>query len=580
MKSPEYALFRFSLFLTLSLGSLLIERDPGAAAFLIYPLIYALAFIAQDWLAAELPFHPAETHSAAKDENEESVLAGSKLVSAPGPSDESRYLSQVAAVQFKRGAAFIGVVAAFLLLEEMFSGGAPMPRSALWHLLAALLLVPAASLSHFMLPLGLQALLVTSYLSRADSPAASWIVYFSLFLLTLLLFQIVRRHLQFGSPDQEPPRLDGTCLESLLKNAGLLALILLLSDGLIMGHIQGGLSRLSEWARNGLKKAAPHAAPRSRTAAASANDAAIRDIFEGSAIGGAADGRSSNENSSARNGSSGGDNQSGGGGSGGANSGGGNASVKVQEGGGSNGGSSGGDNQNGGGNSGGAKSGGGNASAKVQDGAPGATGQNSGSKGQAPQADQSRGDSNAGGSRGSGTEARAAAKQSPSQPQVKKEEPKPPRDYRGAAKEFLKFLGIALAAAALIAGAYLWLKRRKRETAHTGPAADILSLLDSLSMNDLSPREQIIAKYKIFLKGMARALEPKEDFIPPTDYCWRLRSKHPGLGRDFTSINDLFCRTLYADRGVTAEDLSAYDQALGRVFRSYDDLKSWVDLAR
>ncbi len=109
MKSSEYPTFLASLWLTLSLGSLLIERDHAAAVLALYPLLYLAALLVQSLVNADLPFHAAEAWTAAKEEQPEILFSGGFELSRAQRPEELDYLITVAgrALNLKIGASVL-----------------------------------------------------------------------------------------------------------------------------------------------------------------------------------------------------------------------------------------------------------------------------------------------------------------------------------------------------------------------------------------------------------------------------------------------------------------------------------------
>ncbi len=146
-------------------------------------------------------------------------------------------------------------------------------------------------------------------------------------------------------------------------------------------------------------------------------------------------------------------------------------------------------------------------------------------------------------------------------------------DFHFDSQALMKALAVAAAVFALY---FLWGWKKsgkdadeKKEDELPETREELVAKFREASRMKLSSREQILYKYKIFLKIMALALAPKEEFLPPTEYSLRLRSQFPQEGNSFDDISAVFCRTLYGEHQVRPEDVALYDRALDQVLRSF-----------
>src|SRR5690349_17852650 len=85
--------------------------------------------------------------------------------------------------------------------------------------------------------------------------------------------------------------------------------------------------------------------------------------------------------------------------------------------------------------------------------------------------------------------------------------------------------------------------------------------LSRLKEVKLTPRQEILKKYLLFLRFMAAIQHGKEDCTPPTRYKIAVSIVFPNLEKEFETINDTFCATLYGFQDVEVTHLRAFNSS-------------------
>ncbi|HEX4925847.1 MAG TPA: hypothetical protein VFV50_17270 [Bdellovibrionales bacterium] len=136
----------------------------------------------------------------------------------------------------------------------------------------------------------------------------------------------------------------------------------------------------------------------------------------------------------------------------------------------------------------------------------------------------------------------------------------------------LKFAG--LIAAVLTAAGFLLNLRKKPKSEEEAKKAVILEEtkkqvrqeLAKLREVRLSPREEILKKYQLFLRFMDAIQHGKPEHTPPTPYSREVSLAFPKLGSDIETINTTFCDTLYGSKQVDSERLQTFNKSIQAVF--------------
>ena len=134
---------------------------------------------------------------------------------------------------------------------------------------------------------------------------------------------------------------------------------------------------------------------------------------------------------------------------------------------------------------------------------------------------------------------------------------------------------LALAAAGLI---YYYVKKQMRADPNRIRRAqrlggnlrrEVQAAIDEIAKRQLSPREEVIATYQVFLKVMDAAGHGRQTFLPPDHYCFSMNEVFPTLGKDFHRITDVFSETLYGERNVQPPALGEFRLSFKEVIRFF-----------
>jgi hypothetical protein len=98
---------------------------------------------------------------------------------------------------------------------------------------------------------------------------------------------------------------------------------------------------------------------------------------------------------------------------------------------------------------------------------------------------------------------------------------------------------------------------------------EIQRQMRDLSRRKLSPREEVIARYDLFLKIMELARTPRESYLPPQDFALRVQYVHPRLEAQASCITAAFSDVFYGGLDVQPKLVSAMRGAVGEVFEYF-----------
>jgi hypothetical protein len=93
--------------------------------------------------------------------------------------------------------------------------------------------------------------------------------------------------------------------------------------------------------------------------------------------------------------------------------------------------------------------------------------------------------------------------------------------------------------------------------------------LQDLAKIKLSPQEEVIKKYQIFLETMDSVELGKHPSLPPTHYLADLVKDLPSLRQDFETITYAFCDVLYGEKKPEPERLRDYRNSVDRVLGQF-----------
>jgi hypothetical protein len=135
------------------------------------------------------------------------------------------------------------------------------------------------------------------------------------------------------------------------------------------------------------------------------------------------------------------------------------------------------------------------------------------------------------------------------------------------------------AALVLVAAAIYWFRRKMAKQADPKKLArrqlgeeqkhEIANALKLLAGRKLPARQEVIARYDLFLRMMEMAHTARETYLPPTDFHRRVRLLHPPIEPHSRSITDSFCDVYYGDQSVSPERLKGMRTALQQIFTHF-----------
>ena len=92
----------------------------------------------------------------------------------------------------------------------------------------------------------------------------------------------------------------------------------------------------------------------------------------------------------------------------------------------------------------------------------------------------------------------------------------------------------------------------------------IQTALSRLEQAPLSARDEVLARYALFLRAAALRDRPKEDWLPPTDFGVRIGEAFPPVAESSHVVTDIYCETAYADQPPEGPKLETFRAACGR----------------
>jgi hypothetical protein len=95
---------------------------------------------------------------------------------------------------------------------------------------------------------------------------------------------------------------------------------------------------------------------------------------------------------------------------------------------------------------------------------------------------------------------------------------------------------------------------------------ELLRRFRALEAERLSPRDEIIKKYHIFLEIMATYNVPKEIWVPPTEFSLQLKVRFQMFFKEIHGLTEIFSNTYYGSHNVNADVLNAYRSHFVRIF--------------
>jgi hypothetical protein len=99
--------------------------------------------------------------------------------------------------------------------------------------------------------------------------------------------------------------------------------------------------------------------------------------------------------------------------------------------------------------------------------------------------------------------------------------------------------------------------------------AEILRELARINGARLSQREEIVARYNLFLMIMEAADSPKLPHVPPSEYQRSLKYVYPVLEPQTRLITEVFSDSFYGELSVEAPRFKDYRRAVSAVFRHF-----------
>jgi len=159
----------------------------------------------------------------------------------------------------------------------------------------------------------------------------------------------------------------------------------------------------------------------------------------------------------------------------------------------------------------------------------------------------------------------------------KPQKPKNEVPKKDPAKELLKFLLTALIAllALFLIVFYQKLKKRtdpKKIRIRNIPKPirkELEEAIAALRAQKLSPRDEVIHFYHLFLRIMSAAKYARELYLPTTDYGRDLIEAFPALDEHFIHVTDTFEDTLYGDIEVEPPVLGVFRKGFDQIVRTF-----------
>lgn len=137
---------------------------------------------------------------------------------------------------------------------------------------------------------------------------------------------------------------------------------------------------------------------------------------------------------------------------------------------------------------------------------------------------------------------------------------KPPRDW-----SWLKRIPKVLGVLALLWFVYNFLKRKKPNPEVQTPKTidkktkkEILRRFKALDLSKLTPRQEIIVRYQIFLEVMASMNNQKPQWLPPQEYSEQSVRRFPSISTPIQSVTEIFSSTLYGMKEVSHQILQQF----------------------
>ncbi len=99
--------------------------------------------------------------------------------------------------------------------------------------------------------------------------------------------------------------------------------------------------------------------------------------------------------------------------------------------------------------------------------------------------------------------------------------------------------------------------------------ARIYDQLHELQKAKLTPEQEVIKKYQLFLETMAAVELGKDPSLPPTDYYRELSKNLPTMEKDFSNITNIFCDVLYGLKKTNGQVLQNYRASVDRILHQF-----------
>lgn len=109
-------------------------------------------------------------------------------------------------------------------------------------------------------------------------------------------------------------------------------------------------------------------------------------------------------------------------------------------------------------------------------------------------------------------------------------------------------------------------KSEKEERERKEALQSCLDELSKLKRKRMSPREEIAAFYRLFLKIMSHTPRARPEFLPSENYSEGLEKDLPSQNESFQLTNKLFSRTLYSLIPISEDDLKAFRKHIEILF--------------
>jgi hypothetical protein len=132
----------------------------------------------------------------------------------------------------------------------------------------------------------------------------------------------------------------------------------------------------------------------------------------------------------------------------------------------------------------------------------------------------------------------------------------------------------------LAAGIWFFMRKLKKKPNPKKPTrfqlaqqqrAELMKKFKDLSRRSMSPRDEVIARYDLFLRIMEMAATPRALYLPPLDFHRKVRLLHPPLDPQSKKITDVFSDVLYGEQNVPPDSLKNVRGAVKEVFHYFAD---------